>query len=68
VTALKIAEAVMVSAYGKDVLSPYTFNIEYDNSRKAWIVIGSLPDGDVGGIPEIVIRRKNGKIIKLIIK
>ena len=64
-TALKIAEAVLLSTYGDDVLSEKPFIAAFDESKKAWIVTGSLPDGYVGGVPEIVIRKSDAKILKI---
>ena len=64
-TALKIAESVLVSVYGDDVLLKNPFNATFDDSRRVWVIVGSLPEGYVGGVPEIVIRKSDGKIIKI---
>ncbi|MDR0766852.1 MAG: YbbC/YhhH family protein [Methanosarcinales archaeon] len=63
-TALKIAEAVLVSAYGENVLLQ-PLNVRYNESKKAWVVTGTLPYGWVGGVPVIVIRKSDGMIMQL---
>ena len=61
-TALRIAEAVVVSAYGDRELSHASFN----ESQEAWVVYGSnVPDGYAGGIPRITIRKSDGKILEI---
>lgn len=64
-TALKIAEAILISVYGEDVLSKKPFNVTYNSFRKVWIVVGTLPEGDEGAVPEIVIRKSDGMILKI---
>ena len=64
-TALKIAEAVLVSVYGEDVLSSKPFNVTFDESNQVWIIKGSLPEGDEGDVPEIVIKKRDGTILKI---
>jgi hypothetical protein len=69
-TALIIAEAILISAYGGDVLFTKPFCATYDKFRKAWIVTGKLPEPPEGqfingGVPEIVIRKRDGKIMKI---
>jgi hypothetical protein len=63
--AIQIAEAVLIPIYGEDVLLNRPFKAIYDKSLKSWIVIGTLPEGYLGGVPEIVIRRKDGRIMKI---
>ena len=64
-TALNIAEAVLVSVYGEDVLSSKPFNVAFDESNQVWIIKGSLPEGTNGGVPEIVIKKHDGTILKI---
>jgi hypothetical protein len=64
-TALLIAEAVLVSVYGEEVLSKKPFNITYNNFRKAWIIVGTLPEGEEGDVPKIAIRKSDGMIMKI---
>jgi hypothetical protein len=55
----------LVSVYGEEVLSNKPFNVTYNNFRKVWIITGSLPEGFDGDIPEIVIRKHDGMILKI---
>ena len=68
-TALIIAEAVLVAAYGDYVLFTKPYSITYNESKKAWIITGNLPEPEgglmCGGVPEIVIRKRDGKIMKI---
>jgi hypothetical protein len=63
-TAIKIAEAIWLPIYGKNVLNekPYWAILEGDS---VWIVRGSLPKGMVGGVPYIEIRKSNCEILKV---
>ena len=61
-TALRIAEAVLVLVYGEDVLSQ-PFNVTFDASKNVWVVTGTLPEGWDGGVPEIVIRKRDSMIM-----
>ena len=64
-TALEMAEDVFILVYGEGVLSKKPFNVTFDESKQVWIVVGSLPDGWDGGVPEIVIRKRDGMILKI---
>ena len=63
-TALKIAEAVLVSAYGNNVLSD-PLKVAFNEAIQVWCVYGTLPEGYVGGVPEIYIQKSDGKILKI---
>jgi len=64
-TALKIAEAVLTSAYGDDVLSGDPLTVTFNESKQYWYACGSLPEGWVGGVPEIWIQKSDGRILKI---
>lgn len=63
-TAIKIAEAVWVNIYGHDVLlkKPYQAKL----NKGIWIVQGTLPNGFKGGVPYILIQKKDGRILKVL--
>jgi len=63
-TALKIAESVLAS-YGAWGLSRQPFVVTYDESKKAWIVEGSLAEGSLGFVPEVIIRKHDGMIMTI---
>lgn len=61
-TAIQIAVAIWSAAYGKDKIEkekPYTA-IEHEGF---WYVQGSLPEGYVGGVAHIKIRKKDGAVM-----
>jgi hypothetical protein len=63
-TAANVAEAVVSNVYGYAEVKqqrPYTVTTSAGN----WIVRGNLKDGLKGGVFEIVIARKDGRIIYL---
>jgi hypothetical protein len=63
-TAIKIAEATLEPIYG-DLSNEKPLIANYDSTRKVWIVTGTLPDGYLGGVAEIIIREKDAKILKI---
>ena len=61
-TAIQIAVAIWSAAYGKDKIEkekPYTA-IEHEGF---WYVNGSLPEGYLGGVAHIKIRKKDGAVM-----
>ena len=63
--ALEVGKAVLVGVYGESVLRAAPFDVFYDKNRKAWIIIGTLPEGYVGGVPEITVRKSDGRILRI---
>ena len=73
-TALRVAEAVLVAAYGEESLSiagqTMTFDVTTDKFGRAWIITGVFPDPpsgylSVGGVPEVIIRIRDGKVLRI---
>jgi len=62
--ALKIAEAVLVAAYGDAVLLDRPFVTSKPQLGNIWHVTGTLPDGFMGVTYEVIIRRHDGKVLK----
>ena len=63
-TAIKIAEPILFSIYGKDNITkqqPYEIYL-IDNY---WVITGTLPEGHKGGTFLIIINAINNKIIKI---
>ena len=63
-TAIRIAEAVLIPIYGKDVIEkekPFTVKLE----NGVWIINGTLPRRMLGGVAEIEIVKKDGKILRV---
>lgn len=63
--AAKIAETVWVSVYGERIYSqkPYCVNLIKDS---IWVVNGSVPGGGYGENAYIEIRKKDGRILKVL--
>jgi hypothetical protein len=64
-TAIKIAEAVWLPIYGKEVLNekPYTARLI---GKDVWVVEGSLRKGWDGGVAYIEISKRDGRILEVI--
>lgn len=64
-TAARIAEAVWVSIYGEKIYNqkPYRVNLIKDS---IWVVNGSVPTGGYGENAYIEIRKKDGKILQVL--
>ena len=64
-TAIRIAEAVWIPIYGKKQIDGQRpLNVVL--TQNVWTVTGSLPEGWVGGVAEIDIRKSDGKILRVI--
>jgi Na+-translocating ferredoxin:NAD+ oxidoreductase RnfG subunit len=65
-SAKKKAEEVWVKTYGKSVKkesSPY--EVYFDDTNNVWLVTGTLPKGWLGGVPYILIRKSDGKVLAM---
>ena len=63
-TTISIAEPLLFSVYGKENIikqRPYKIG----KVQNYWVVSGSLPKPQIGGVFEIIIDSKNGEIIRL---
>ena len=63
-TAISIAEPLLFSVYGKENIvkqRPYKIG----KVQNYWVVSGSLPKPQIGGVFEMIINSKNGEIIRL---
>lgn len=63
-SAINVAQIVLTNIYGAKTIKeekPFTAlsNTNY------WIIFGHLPDGYVGGVAEIIIKKRNGEIIHI---
>lgn len=66
-TAAKVAEAILPSFYGDDVLDEKPFSVKLVGDT-VWVVDGSLSSGknSNGGAAHIEMRKKDGAILKII--
>jgi len=60
--ALEVGKAVIAGAFGRGELDREV--IVWENSNNTWTVFAPLPDG-LGWSYEIVIRKRDGKILKM---
>jgi len=63
-TAVRIAEAVWLSIYGERIYREKPFIAELRNG--VWTVTGTIPEKSIGGVAEIDIAKKNGRILRVI--
>jgi hypothetical protein len=63
-TARKIAEAIWLPIYGKQIYEDTPF-IAKLNRSDVWVVEGTLKDGLAGGVPYIEIEKNDCKILKV---
>jgi len=64
--AVEIARAAAVTRYGEVVIrseEPLTAEL---NQRNNWIVTGTLPDGAAGGVVEVEVARRDGKVLRMV--
>ncbi|MCB2231540.1 YbbC/YhhH family protein [bacterium] len=61
-TAVRIAEAVWLPIYGKEIHDRRPFRAELIGDS-VWAVAGSLPTDMLGGVPYIEIQRRDGKVL-----
>ena len=62
-TAIRIAEAVWLPIYEDSINDKKPFIAEYNEEEECWEVYGTLPENMLGGVPEIKIRKSDGKIL-----
>lgn len=63
ITAVKIAEAVLLPIYGETIYDNQPFKAKYIDTEECWVVYGTLKENSLGGVPEIKIEKNNGTII-----
>jgi hypothetical protein len=63
-TAIKIAEAIWLPIYGKDIEKSKPF-VAHLKDATVWIVEGTLPPHYLGGVPYVEIRKSDCKILKV---
>ena len=61
--AIQIAEVVWQEIYGDSIYSRQPFVAEFDEGAGCWYVHGTLPEGVIGGVPEMKINKNDGKVL-----
>lgn len=57
------AEIVFIEVYGEEIKDKRPYSISFDENNQVWLVQGSLPEKWVGGVPNILIQKSNGKVL-----
>ncbi|MDR0286373.1 MAG: YbbC/YhhH family protein [Clostridiales bacterium] len=58
------AESVWIEIYGKDEKKWHKpYEVFYDEYEEVWLVMGSLPSNTDGGVPYILIKKSDGKVL-----
>jgi hypothetical protein len=63
--AIEIARAVAVARYGEAVIQreePLTAKLD---ERNNWIVWGTMPQDSLGGVVEVEIARRDGRVLRM---
>jgi uncharacterized membrane-anchored protein len=63
--AIQYTELVLVSMFDVDLSEYRPFTVEFNKYKQAWVVISTLPEGYLGKPSVFVIRKKDGKIMKI---
>lgn len=62
-TAISVADTILSSIYGESIKETEPFNVEFDDKYQVWVINGVLKANKVGGVPNIIIQKRDGKII-----
>jgi len=64
VSAISVAEPILFSSYGKEnILKQRPYKI--GKVQNYWVIYGDLPKPQIGGVFEIIINSKTGRIVKV---
>lgn len=64
VSAISVAEPILFSSYGKEnILKQRPYKI--GKVQNYWVIYGSHPKPHIGGVFEIIINSKTGRIVKV---
>ena len=61
--AITIAEDIWTDVYGKNVQFKKPYKVFYDADSEVWLVQGSLPFYQNGGVPYILIEKESGRVL-----
>jgi hypothetical protein len=64
-TAIKIARAVLIAWIGETKIQRQEPLIAQLNEHNNWLVTGTLPQGMRGGVGEVEIARRDGRILRM---
>ncbi|MBS5843817.1 MAG: hypothetical protein KIC77_10115 [Clostridiales bacterium] len=59
----KKAEKIWFEIYGERISKKKPYQVYFDPGSEVWLVNGTLPYNDNGGVPYILIEAKTGKVL-----
>lgn len=62
-TAKEKAESLFREIYGDSIKSKKPYTVSLDEKNQVWLVEESLPKNYDGGVPHILIRKSDGKVL-----
>lgn len=65
ILAIKIAEVILVNSFGEKILEERPFRAKLIENETVWLVQGSLKSKQKGGVVEILIQRKDCKVLNI---
>jgi hypothetical protein len=65
-TAVAIARTVAVVRFGQAVIQGQEPLSAKLNERNNWIVTGTMPEGSIGGVVEVEIARRDGRVLRML--
>lgn len=60
-----IAETILLSIYGETIKDNEPFDVKYDDKYQVWIIKGVLKGNKIGGVPNIIIQKIDGKVLAI---
>ena len=61
--AIKKAEKIWIKLYGENIKKEKPYQVFYDENSGIWLVQGTLRTNMKGGVANIIIQNKTGKIL-----
>ena len=62
-TAKEKSEIVWKEIYGESIMERKPYEVSFDDKNQVWLVQGTLPKNWLGGVPYILIKKSDGKVL-----
>lgn len=63
--ALRIANIILYSVYGKVIDDEKPLKAEYDKTAEVLVIAGTLPKNHIGGVANLVIKKSDGGVLAI---
>lgn len=60
-----VAETLWVKTYGEDIKRMRPYKVLFDSNNEVWLVQGTLPKNKLGGVPNILIQKRDGRVLAI---